>query len=112
MFKKLWENIQGRLTTASTARPAGRPTPTSAQGPSPWHAVSIRGGDCGRCEAAKSLAGLRFLSGEAPALPLPDCDRPDACRCRYQKHSDRRTPGEALDRHGIPLPHPERREDD
>ncbi len=113
MLRKLWDSIQGRLTAASPAPSAVKPPPSeSAQGPNPWHAVSIQGGDGGRCEAARSLAGRRFLSSEAPALPLPDCDRPETCRCRYRKHGDRRTSGQALDRNGIPLPHPERREDD
>lgn len=41
------------------------------------------------CEAARSLAGTRFLSGEAPRFPLPGCDRPQ-CDCTYRHHPDRR----------------------
>ena len=113
MIRKFWDSFRGKATTAAQARPAAkRGTPEPVQASNPWHAVSIKGGGTGRCEAAKALAAQRFLSGEAPALPLPDCDRPDTCQCCYRKHGDRRTPGEALDRNGIPLPHPERREDD
>jgi len=113
VFRKFLESVQQRLT-----KPAPGPSATSsrapqpAQAPNPWHAVSIQGGEGGRCEAARALAGRRFLSGDAPALPLPDCDRPDTCHCRYRKHGDRRTSGQPLDRNGIPLPHPNRREVD
>jgi len=113
VFRKFLESVQARLTNPAP-RPAiaGSRQSEPAQAPNPWHAVSIQGGGGGRCEAAKALAGQRFLSGDAPPLPLPDCDRPDDCRCRYRKHGDRRTSGEPLDRNGIPLPHPNRREDD
>lgn len=54
----------------------------------PFHAVAIvPGSQC--CEAARQLDGTRFLSTEAPPLPLPHCGA-DACRCRYAHHSDRR----------------------
>jgi hypothetical protein len=54
-----------------------------------WHAVEIRGGRrC--CDAARALAGKRFLPGEAPSLPLPDCDCGSRCECRYRHHEDRR----------------------
>ena len=35
----------------------------------------------------------RWLSREAPQLPLPGCTRPDTCRCTYQHHEDRRAGG-------------------
>jgi hypothetical protein len=35
------------------------------------------------------LRGQRFLSREAPQLPLKACDRED-CTCRYEHHQDRR----------------------
>lgn len=54
----------------------------------PYHAVSI---SCGfpACEAAKQLQGQRFLSAEAPLLPVSTCDVYQ-CKCRYQHHTDRR----------------------
>ena len=54
-----------------------------------WHAVSIKSTSSG-CEAARSLKGLRFLSGEAPRLPLVNCSRPEGCQCVYEKFDDRR----------------------
>ena len=53
------------------------------------HAVSIER-DLLPCDAAKALGEKRFLSHEAPDLPLVDCDR-DKCTCRYIHHSDRRS---------------------
>ncbi len=52
------------------------------------HAVSIvPGHHC--CHQARELAGTRFLSREAPVLPLKNCGS-DSCRCRYEHHTDRR----------------------
>jgi len=54
-----------------------------------WHAVSIvPKGAC--CEAALALRGTRFLSSEAPALPLAQCTTPNSCSCAYKHHADRR----------------------
>lgn len=55
----------------------------------PWHAVTIL--PCPRaCPAARSLGRVRYLSGEAPPLPLADCTM-NACTCRYRHHQDRRS---------------------
>ena len=52
------------------------------------HAVSIVPGyRC--CHEVRELAGTRFLSREAPALPLKNCSS-DSCSCRYEHHTDRR----------------------
>jgi len=54
-----------------------------------WHAVSIvPKGMC--CELVKSLRSSRFLSAEAPRLPLPECSMPGSCTCAYRHHEDRR----------------------
>jgi len=42
------------------------------------------------CKAVGALAGRRLLAGEAPQLPMPDCDQA-TCECRFQQYSDRRT---------------------
>lgn len=54
-----------------------------------FHAVSIKPGRTS-CEAVNAVEDVRFLSNEAPQLPLPDCTNPD-CRCTYQHYDDRRT---------------------
>jgi hypothetical protein len=43
------------------------------------------------CEAARSPAGQRRLLTQGVSLPLSDCSMPELCKCRYQKHADRRT---------------------
>jgi len=57
-----------------------------------WHAVTIvaKGSSC---EAARAARNTRYLSAQAPRLPLADCSKPDACPCAYKHHADRR--GEA-----------------
>jgi hypothetical protein len=54
-----------------------------------WHAVSVKPG-VGACNAAVSGRNRRWLSREAPLLPLPGCTRPDTCQCTYNHHDDRR----------------------
>lgn len=76
----------------------------------PWHAVVIQAGPK-RCRAAEALAGQRFLSKEAPKLPLRDCTEPQ-CTCRYRHYDDRRHAGVPLDNNGMPLPHAKRRNTD
>ena len=61
----------------------------------PWHAISIATGSVVKgdytCPAAMAMREKRFLSGEAPQLPLADCGNPRRCACYYQHHSDRRS---------------------
>lgn len=58
----------------------------------PYHAVSVApGSDC--CAVARDLLGRRFLSKEAPSLPLSGCTA-ERCTCRYQHHADRRSGGD------------------
>jgi hypothetical protein len=57
-----------------------------------WHAVSVKPGQRA-CNAAISGKNRRWLSREAPMLPLPGCTLPDACRCTYNHHDDRRAGG-------------------
>jgi len=54
----------------------------------PYHAVAIVP-TSRACQAARDCANKRFLSSEAPLLPLEGCDAGE-CRCRYQHFSDRR----------------------
>ncbi len=54
----------------------------------PYCAVSIQS-LAGACKSARQLGEQRFLSAEAPPLPLPGCTTKD-CRCHYQFYDDRR----------------------
>ena len=58
--------------------------------PQRWHAVSVIA-DGNACQEAHLLSEVRFLSVEAPRLPLEQCADPAQCRCRYRHHPDRRS---------------------
>jgi hypothetical protein len=60
----------------------------------PFHAVSIEP-TLSCCSQARSIKPQRFLSEEAPSLPLRQCNAA-VCDCRYVHHADRRSG--ALDR--------------
>lgn len=55
----------------------------------PWHAVSVVIGPSS-CETARGLPAIRYLSRDAPRLPLPDCMSPASCACSYKHYVDRR----------------------
>jgi hypothetical protein len=76
-----------RLTNAP---PAAKKSTAPAMPRSAWHAVSIVS-SAACCPAAMGLLGSRFLSKEAPRLPLKHCSMNAECRCSYQHHDDRRT---------------------
>jgi len=70
------------------AEPKPAPAPAKKKPPNRYHAVSIMPGPrC--CAAARDLIEQRFLSPQAPPLPLKGCDRA-TCECRYEHHPDRR----------------------
>jgi len=54
-----------------------------------WHAVAIRPKGSS-CEAVQACRSARYLSKEAPHLPLPECTTSDTCTCVYKHHDDRR----------------------
>jgi len=56
----------------------------------PWHGVSVVAPP-EACAAAEELRGKRYLSSEAPSLPLPQCPSPTLCHCVYRHFSDRRS---------------------
>jgi len=86
LFSNLIKTLLGR--TSADSFPA--PPPRQPQWISnPWHAVSIIP-SARACRLARSLTNVRFLSQQAPTLPLADCTvRP--CSCRYRHFQDRRT---------------------
>lgn len=70
---------QGREARAvATTRERGRD----------YHAVEIRSTER-PCNASRMLLGTRYLSSEAPRIPLPGCDR-TVCSCKYVHFKDRR----------------------
>jgi hypothetical protein len=55
-----------------------------------FHGIAIEPGDRA-CDAVRALKGVRFLSEEAPHLPLDGCNCAQNCRCVYRHFADRRT---------------------
>jgi len=53
-----------------------------------WHAVTVLPGPKA-CEAVGAHMGKRYLSTEAPRLPVAGCDA-QCCDCRYRHFEDRR----------------------
>jgi len=66
----------------------------------PYHAVSVAPGQ-GACAQSKLLKERRYLSAEAPALPLDLCDATQ-CTCRYRHHEDRRYHNRREQDQGLP----------
>jgi hypothetical protein len=54
----------------------------------PWHAVTIAA-PASACQAAQACKGKRYLSRDAPRLPLAECDTAQ-CECKYRHFPDRR----------------------
>jgi hypothetical protein len=69
----------------------------------PYHAVSIV--TCLHpCDTAKKAIGQRFLSKQAPRLPLPGCDA-ERCECKFRHHGDRRAGPRRRDEIGVGTNH-------
>ncbi|GGI87324.1 hypothetical protein [Shewanella gelidii] len=56
-----------------------------------YHSVSIDSSGH-HCRHAEKVKGKRFLSEEAPKIPLGGCNQAH-CQCKYIHHADRREPG-------------------
>jgi hypothetical protein len=68
--------------------PERPPTAAEKKAAMAFHAVVVKPGRHA-CGAARALKGRRFLSKEAPILPLRNCDS-DECECHYEHYEDRR----------------------
>jgi hypothetical protein len=77
-----------RLARAASQEDSRWDRRTSLGANHPFHAVSI-GPAPDSCAVAQSLRSLRFLSEEAPSLPLVNCNAAQ-CQCRYMHYPDRR----------------------
>jgi hypothetical protein len=77
-----WRRARMLRQQSQVKRAPERPNPAT------YHCVEVRY-QAGACDAVKQLGEKRFLSAEAPPLPVPGCDAPK-CSCRYVHHDDRR----------------------
>lgn len=91
-----------RLKLPSSPNRPNRKTPPLEKA---FRAVEVRCREpC--CAAVRPLDGRRYLTGEAPLLPLPNCDRPLECQCSYRHRSDRRSGARRGAESGLPTPNP------
>lgn len=79
----------GARAASSAPRLQSTPHIQSAPKRKGWHAVTIDPKPLS-CAAALELRKTRYLSKDAPVLPLKDCSKPAACPCTYKHHEDRR----------------------
>jgi hypothetical protein len=103
-----WNGLRSALGGILRSKKASRGnavTNTHYHITNPYHAVSIVPGvTC--CGAARELRLRRFLSKEAPPLPLAACTV-SRCSCSYKHYDDRRMKMKArraADRIGQPPP--------
>jgi hypothetical protein len=80
-----------RLKTTKIERASGTraSNSTNIHVINPWHAVGVM---CGQqsCRASMAARKVRYLSAEAPPLPLSGCTQPKSCTCKYKHFADRR----------------------
>jgi hypothetical protein len=94
LIVRRYEKDNAKIKTAKPKRPINSPvkqaekTMNPATESSEFHAVAINCNDSA-CDAAKALLGKRFLSNDAPRLPLDECTVP-TCECRFRHYADRR----------------------
>lgn len=71
-------------------RPRRTRTWNKGQHPGQYRAPSYQSVSVvGHCSSARALTGRRFLSHQAPVLPLPGCSAA-TCKCKYVHYDDRR----------------------
>ena len=78
--------------------PKPTPAPRAKEG-GRFGAVQIRA-RLGACRAAQLLEGQRFLSKDAPNLPLRECSAA-RCPCTFSKLPDRRSDGRRVETGGL-----------
>jgi len=92
LIGKLIKSLFG--AKAAESSPAPEPAQNTVEArrqwiSNPWHAVAII--PCAHaCPTAKGASNVRYLSREAPTLPLAGCTA-RKCTCRYRHFQDRRS---------------------
>jgi hypothetical protein len=86
--KSAGKNTTKTPTAGRIAKPGAKKSALAHDGGTGYPGVAIK--LCtNACGAARELQNSRYLSGEAPKLPLPNCSKSD-CACKYAHFSDRR----------------------
>jgi hypothetical protein len=85
-----WFRRRMKVTKIERATGTRAASSTNIHVINPWHAVGVSPGKPS-CRASLVARSTRYLSQEAPSLPLYDCTQPKSCTCRYKHYSDRRS---------------------
>jgi hypothetical protein len=109
-IRDLFESATRRLRPSGPAAKQPQHPRQHIRVSNPWHAVAIQPGSR-HCRVVVARLGERYLSREAPRLPLAGCTA-SSCTCRYRHYDDRRHNGSPRDRQGRLLPNPGRRSTD
>ena len=89
LLDRIEDTFSGRNVRSADVLRKGRAAAEAEKAPD-FHAVGIKpAGEGQSCNVVLALRGQRFLSPEAPTLPLPDCDAA-VCNCTYRHYDDRR----------------------
>lgn len=80
----IWSSRSNKKTLGKTSRQS-KAVPKKAV--NPYHCVEVKM-SYDACEEVLKIHGKRYLSAEAPTLPLPGCDQ--NCGCKFKHHNDRR----------------------
>jgi len=86
MAKESAHIVNGPGKTAP--RTTSPPPDANRRPPRGYHGVSLKPGPQA-CDAVQAILDQRYLSSEAPALPLQGCDQ-EHCKCKYEHYRDRR----------------------
>jgi hypothetical protein len=89
MFSWLRRKVRGNQLPQNPMLRASAGVATNIHLTNKWHAVAV---SCGQtcCRASVLARNTRYLSTEAPPLPLAGCSQPSSCTCKYRHYSDRR----------------------
>jgi hypothetical protein len=79
-----WAKLTGKATPARESRQT-QENVTHHE----YRGVSVIAAEDDCCQAARDIIGKRYLTDEAPRLPLSDCDAA-VCRCKYKRFDERR----------------------
>jgi hypothetical protein len=84
----MWRVLKSAVRRMRGSNPWNDARVTHYRLSNPYHAVSIIPGP-GACPTARELRHRRFLSEDAPPLPLSTGGR-ESCGCAYKHYDDRR----------------------
>lgn len=81
--------------SGKSATPATTMTNQTLSPKADYSGVQVNANPNTCCQAARDISGQRFLTKNAPMLPLDGCDA-ETCNCGYQRFDERRAEARRL----------------